>query len=158
MDTPTPSHFIRASPFRTLDIQTINMKLALSLLLTAVFLTANGQVKSNNDIVLEINRELGGAYWSVIGDNIKVDNGGFSFGRGLWGMSKVSYELKYEFWGLQGEGQNTFVLYVKCKSGSDCILDPENLEAKPYTSLLKIPIHDDEQRATRVLTLLLRLK
>jgi len=155
---PPPVVLVEWNLFRTLGEELVDMKLIFSLLLTAAVLTVNGQVKSNDDIILEINRELGGDFWGVVGDNVKVDNGSYSAGRGLWGMSKVSYQLKYEYWGLQGEGQNTFVLYVKCKSGSDCILDPENLEAKPYTTLLKLPIHNDEQRATRVLTLLLRLK
>ena len=127
------------------------MKILLSLLMTTLVVTMNGQTKSNKDIVTEINRELDGDSWSIKGDNVSVDNGSFSAGRGFWGLSKVTYELKYEFWSLQGEGQNTYVLYVKCRGGSDCIEDPLN-DGVGYKEL-RLPLHEDEKRSYRVLNL-----
>jgi hypothetical protein len=134
------------------------MKYFITTLCVVLSVFANGQTLTNKQLITEINRELGYHNWSMQGDNVIVDNGSYSFGRGLWGVSKVTYELKYEFWSLQGEGQNTFVLYIKCKNGNNCIEDPGNPELEDFDNVLRIPIHDDERRAQRVLSFLLQLK
>ena len=129
------------------------MKILLSLLMTTLVVTMNGQTMSNKEIITEINRELGGDSWSIKGDNILVDNGSFSVGRGVWGLSKVTYELKYEFFSVTGEGRNTYVLYVKCKEDNFCIEDQANTDSRG-SSELRLPIHDDEKRSYRVLNLI----
>jgi len=133
------------------------MKTLFAILMTTVVVSMNGQTKSNKDIITEVNRELGGDSWSIKGDNIYVDNGILALGRGFWGLSKVTYELKYEFFSVTGEGHNTYVLYVKCKDGSDCIGDPLNDDGVGYKYLV-LPIHDEEKRANRVFNLITSIK
>jgi hypothetical protein len=129
------------------------MKILLSLLMTTLVVTMNGQTMSNKEIITEINHELGGDSWLIQGDNILVDNGSFSVGRGIWGLSKVTYELKYEFFSVTGEGRNTYVLYVKCKEDNYCIEDQANTDSRGSREL-RLPIHDDEKRSYRVLNLI----
>ena len=127
------------------------MKVLLSLLMTTLVITMNGQTKSNKDIITEINRELGVGSWCIKGDNILVDYGSFSVGRGFWGISRVTYELKYEFFSVTGEGQDTYVLYVKYKGDSDCI--EERFDEFGGYKELRLPLHEDEIRSYRILNL-----
>ena len=116
----------------------------------------SAQKLSNKEIVTEINHELGEELWRIQGDNLIVDYGSYSAGRGLWGLSRVEYELKYEYWSIQGEGQNMYVLHVKCKGGDDCIEDPTMPELPAIISH-RFVLSGDEARAKRVYNLLLTL-
>ena len=134
------------------------MKSFLATLLILLGTSLFGQTMTNRQIITEINHELGGENWKIQGDNIIVNNGCYSCGRGLWGVSKVTYEVKYEYWSLQGEGHNTFVLHIKCKDDSECIEDEDNPDVGGYTNELRFPLSDNERRVNNVLELLKKLK
>lgn len=133
------------------------MKSFLATLLILLGTSLFGQTMTNREIITEINHELGGENWKIQGDNVIVDNGCLSCGRGLWGVSKVTYEVKYEYWSQQGEGQNTFVLHIKCKDGKECIED-DYIDFTNYSNELRFPLSDNERRVNNVLELLKKLK
>ena len=115
-----------------------------------------GQTTTNKDLIKEVNRELGVDNWSIRGDNVYIENETGGMGNGYWGISKVKYSLKYQYWNVGGGvGQNIYVLYVECKEEEDCIGD---LEDSYFIKVMNLGLSDDEKRANRVLELLNKLQ
>jgi hypothetical protein len=116
---------------------------------------ASAQSIDNKQLVLELNRELGGDEWRIQGRNLIVDKGSYSAGRGLWGIGTVTYELKYEYSSFVGI--NMWVLYVHCVSQANCIEDQLISEGDGVPNLSFV-LSGDEARAKRALALLLKIK
>jgi hypothetical protein len=126
------------------------MKFLLSLLMTILVITVNGQTMSNKDIITEINRELGGDSWSIKGNRIFVKTE--EMGNGYWDISNVTYHLKWECWDkFEIDCNRIFVLYVVCDFGDWCISDITDCYSQ---KVLTIGISPYKRRANNVLELL----
>jgi hypothetical protein len=113
---------------------------------------AFSQSESNTKQLQFINAErpLGSSFW-VRGEYLEVTlnfpfNGEKIF---LMPLAQVEYQLKYEL--SQGDGQNLWFLYIRCKEGKGCITPfgwPE----------LVIALSEHRERAENVLNGLKTLK